>query len=232
MNQDFYIYEHIRPDTGTVFYVGKGRRGRAATYSNRSAHWNNVVNKSGGREVKYLAKDLDEELAFLCEIEAIDKYRRLGIKLVNKTNGGEGTSGYSYVMSEKHKNKIAAAKTGIPRPTEMVERMRKTKTGKLTGADNPFFGKKHTEKTKEIIRQKSASRTHTKEAKAKISATLLENAKKSKLSKPVYCITNGVTYFSAGDAARKLNLNRQCISLVCNKKMHHSGGYKFEWSSK
>ena len=25
----FYVYEHIRPDTGDVFYVGKGKSGRA-----------------------------------------------------------------------------------------------------------------------------------------------------------------------------------------------------------
>ena len=27
----FYVYEHIRPDTGEVFYVGKGLRKRAST---------------------------------------------------------------------------------------------------------------------------------------------------------------------------------------------------------
>jgi hypothetical protein len=230
--EKFYIYEHVRPDTGAVFYVGKGCRERANVSVGRSKHWKNVVDKAGGREVRFLAKNLDEELAFLCEIEAIDKYRRLGVKLVNLADGGGGSTGYTFAMSDEHKQKIAQAKTGVPRPPEVVKKMRQTKTGKLTGADNPFFGKHHSEETKEVLRIKSGSRKHTEEVKQKITATLLENAKTSKLSKPVLCLTNGKTYFSIREAARQLQLNNQCISLCCHGKIHHTAGYKFEWSNK
>lgn len=228
----YYVYEHIRPDTGAVFYVGKGRGYRATTRSKRNAHWQNVVKKANGVKVRYLAKDITEELAFLCEAEAIDKYRRLGVYLVNKTDGGEGSSGYTFKMSEDHKNKISAAKTGVPRPIEMVEKMRASKKGKLTGAENPFFGKRHTEKTKELLRLKSGQRTHSEQAKAKIRESLLQTYASHGKSKPVYCITNGQTYFSINDAARRLGLHRRCVTMVCNKEMHHTAGYKFEWSKK
>jgi hypothetical protein len=207
--EKFYVYEHIRPDTKAVFYVGKGCGNRAFTSFGRNKHWNNIVNKNQGKEVCFLAKDLDEELAFLCEIEAIDKYRRLGIKLVNKTNGGEGVSGMFF--SKEHKQKLSEAKQGIK---------------------NNFFGKQHSEKTKEILRVKSGSRKHTNKAKAKIKKTIIETYKNHSKSKPVFCVTNGVTYFSTREAARQLNLHRQCVSLCCQKKIHHTAGYKFEWSIK
>lgn len=230
--QKFYVYEHIRPDTGAVFYVGKGCRNRATTSSRRSQHWQNVVAKVGGREVRYIVKNVDEELAYFCEEEALDKYKRLGVRLTNKTDGGGGTNGYRFTMSNEHKQKISQAKIGVSRPKEMVERMKATKKGKLTGKDNPFFGKHHTEETKELLRIKAGQRNHSEEAKIKISQALLKTYATHKKCKPVYCITNGVTYWSISEAARQLNLQIACISLVCNKKMHHSGNYKFEWSKK
>ena len=230
--QKFYVYEHIRPDTGAVFYVGKGCRYRATAYSRRSQHWNNVVAKAGGREVRYLATDIDEELAYLCEQEAIDQYKRIGISLINKTDGGGGSNGFRFTMTEEHKRKIAAAKTGVPRPKEVVERMKASKKGKLTGADNPFFGKHHSEKTKQLLRKSKEGFSHTEEAKAKIKEALVRTYSTHSKSKPVFCTTNGVTYFSLNDAARQLGLHRRCITMVCNKEMHHTAGYKFEWSAK
>jgi hypothetical protein len=185
MNQDFYIYEHIRPDTGAVFYVGKGCKKRAFHFYGRSEYWHRVVNKYGKPNVNIVAQNLTEELAFLAEQEYIDVLKRRGIKLINLSNGGSGTSGH-----------------------------------------------KHTDKTKEVLRQKSGARSHTTEAKKKISKSVIKTYKTHKKSRPVYCITNNKTYFSLNEAARQLNLHRRCITMVCNKEMHHTGGYKFEWSSK
>jgi len=230
MTTGFYVYEHRRKDSGMVFYVGKGCGRRAVVSDRRSAHWKSVVAKSGGFEVCHLVTGVDEELSLLAEIEAIDKYRRIGVRLVNKTDGGEGTSGFCYVMQDEHKRKIAAARIGKPRPREMVERMRAAKTGRNTGADNPFYGKRHTEETRAILRAKSGSRTHTDEAKQKIKQSALKAYEKHPKSRAVHCLTNGVTYFSLSDAARQLGLHRRCITMVCNKEMHHTAGLKFEWS--
>lgn len=46
--------------------------------------------------------------------------------------------------------------------------------GKLTEV-NPFFGRKHTEETKEILRRKSSEKRHTEESKQKISKSLNEH---------------------------------------------------------
>jgi hypothetical protein len=106
----FCVYEHIRPDTNKVFYVGKGSGRRAQSKHRRNQHWNNIVGKTGGFSVNILVENVDEEFAFLAEMERIDQLNRLGYKLANKTEGGEGPSGYRH--TDEAKKKIAEAQMG------------------------------------------------------------------------------------------------------------------------
>lgn len=122
----FYVYEHIRNDTNAIFYVGKGKANRAYAKRDRNEYWKNIVNKTE-YTVRFVAKDLDEELAYLVEEERIDQLKRLGIKLTNLTLGGEGASG-----GENHHM------WGKPHP----QRGSKRPYGKYKrGADNPRYGK-------------------------------------------------------------------------------------------
>jgi hypothetical protein len=89
----YYVYEHLRKDNGSVFYVGKGNGNRANKVKGRNKYWQNVVNKAGGFSVRLVVKDIDEELAFLVETERVNQYIKLGIKTCNLTSGGEGASG-------------------------------------------------------------------------------------------------------------------------------------------
>ena len=102
----FYVYEHIRLDTNEVFYVGKGtgRRAYETKGDRRSEHWKRVHNKVGSY-VKLLVENVDEELAFLVEIERIDQLKKLNTPLINKTIGGDGATGYKH--SEESKAKIS-----------------------------------------------------------------------------------------------------------------------------
>ena len=123
----FYVYEHIRNDTNSIFYVGKGKANRAYTARNRNDHWHNVVNKAQGFTVKFVVKDVDEELAYLAEEERIDQLKRLGIKLANINVGGSGVG-----SGDKH------PMWGKPHP----QRGSKRPYGKYKrGADNPRYGK-------------------------------------------------------------------------------------------
>jgi hypothetical protein len=123
----FYVYEHIRNDTNSIFYVGKGKANRAYTARNRNEHWHNVVNKAQGFTVKFVVKDVDEELAYLAEEERIDQLKRLGIKLANINAGGAGVG-----SGDKH------PMWGKPHP----QRGSKRPYGKYKrGADNPRYGK-------------------------------------------------------------------------------------------
>lgn len=123
----FYVYEHIRNDTNAIFYVGKGKNERAYRINNRNEYWKNIVNKCNGFTVRFVAKDLDEELAYLCEQERIDQLKRLGIKLANINVGGAGVG-----SGDKH------PMWGKPHP----QRGSKRPYGKYKrGSDNPRYGK-------------------------------------------------------------------------------------------
>jgi hypothetical protein len=122
----FYVYEHIRNDTNAIFYVGKGKKERAYRVNDRNEYWKNIVNKTG-YTVRFVVKDVDEELAYLVEEERIDQLKRLGIKLTNLTLGGEGASGGKnhHMWGKPHPDK------GSKRPYGKYKR----------GADNPMYGK-------------------------------------------------------------------------------------------
>jgi hypothetical protein len=155
----FYVYEHLRNDIGTIFYVGKGVGNRSNVSSKRNQHWKRIVAKSGGFSVRITTKNLDEELAFLAEMERIDQLKKLGVNLCNMTDGGEGLSGYVV-------------------PDDVRQKLRKRMLGnKLT------FGKKFSDLTKEkmssvlIGNKRSLGRMHSQETKEKMSKAMLGKQK-------------------------------------------------------
>lgn len=104
----FYVYEHIRKDTGAVFYVGKGSKDRCFIEKGRNRYWKNVVNKSNGFCVRFIVKNVNEEFAYFVEQERIDQYKRLGKSLTNLTGGGEG----SFNASEETRKKMSESHSG------------------------------------------------------------------------------------------------------------------------
>lgn len=102
-NNMYLVYQHRKADTNEIFYVGKGKKRRPTQLYGRNQYWYRTVNKHGFY-AEILVKDIDEEFALLIEKEAIDVYRKRGIKLVNITDGGEGSSGYKH--TEEHKAKL------------------------------------------------------------------------------------------------------------------------------
>lgn len=190
MKQDFYVYEHHRKDTGAVFYVGKGRKCRASNKSNRGKYWSNVCKGAGGFTISYPVNGVDEELAFLAEIELIDAYRKRGVRIVNVSDGGEGTTGW--VPTEETKRKIGEANKHTPKASgerhgmygkkhseESLTKMRESQSAREWGEKHPFYGKQHTDETKAKVsaakKGKCAGmenpfygKTHTAESLAKM----------------------------------------------------------------
>ena len=107
----FYVYEHIRLDTNTVFYVGKGKGRRCFEARRRNQHWKRVVAKAGGFDVCVVVDKIDEELAFLAEQELIAKLKSQGASLTNMTDGGEGSSGYRHTDDARTKFSETMART-------------------------------------------------------------------------------------------------------------------------
>ena len=108
----FYVYEHLRSDTGAIFYVGKGtgKRCFVKSHHHRNEFWQRTEKKAGGFCVRMVAKNVDEELAFLVEQERISQLRTVGVRLCNMTDGGDGTSGW--IKTPEWRKKIGAAHRG------------------------------------------------------------------------------------------------------------------------
>lgn len=203
MSEVFYLYEHVRQDSGAVFYVGKGCGYRASTKQGRNQYWRNVVAKAGGYEVRYAARGLSEELAHLAEVERIDQLRRLGAAITNLTDGGEGASGMKIpresverraaLMRGVARPDVSARLKGVPKTEEhrrnlaaacmgrVISEEARKKIGAATKArPSAMFGKKHSEESKARIsaavsgdRAPFLGRKHTPESLAKMSASHL-----------------------------------------------------------
>ncbi len=111
MNNNYYVYQHLRKDNGNVFYVGKGRNDRA-TYFHRNKRHDEVANEYG-MDIKYVYTNLCEEEAYQKEREVIEDLiynQGYGIDieglegdnpekfLTNQTFGSRGSIGISNPM--------------------------------------------------------------------------------------------------------------------------------------
>ena len=100
----FFTYAHYKPEGG-LFYIGKGKRRRAYAMDGRNSHWQNIVNKYGRPHVELLARWDTETEAFDHEKLLISCFRDMGFVLANKSDGGEGTSGYKHTPEQIEKNR-------------------------------------------------------------------------------------------------------------------------------
>ena len=148
----------------TPYYIGKGS-GYRINSKQRTFH---LPPKE--RRVK-LAENLSEEEAYALEAELIKKYGRIdegtGI-LRNMSAGGKGPPSpkgrVPWNKGKKHteetKQKLREAHKGKPKSPEHIQKLRENCTPpRLKGKDNPrygkpgtFLGKKHTEETKQKLR--------------------------------------------------------------------------------
>lgn len=121
----FYLYRHIRNDTGNPFYIGIGTKSKQdlkyGYYSRANAkHVDNNIWMKIAAKTTWFAEILYEsdDRAFICEKEKefIQLYGRMcdntGI-LCNLTTGGEENMGYKH--SDETRKKISDIQKGKPR---------------------------------------------------------------------------------------------------------------------
>lgn len=136
---------------GSCFYVGKGKGQRAHVLHRReNKHHSAIVNKlkSAGLvvEVRIINANLSEARAFAIEIDRIAMWRAAGIGLCNQTDGGDGCAGRKLTeesiarmrarfFSDEHRQKISAAKKGVPVPEERKARISATLTGRKSSPE-------------------------------------------------------------------------------------------------
>lgn len=93
---DFYVYVHRRLSDNKIFYVGKGKNKRAFEKSDRNSKWTNIANAHGFK-VEFAVAHMEELDALKLEQDMIAWFGKEN--LANVTDGGEGFSGYSYMLN-------------------------------------------------------------------------------------------------------------------------------------
>lgn len=160
---DYYVYEHIRNDNNTCFYVGKGH-GNRLEVKWRNEHHDRIVRKYG-MSSKIIADNLSEQEAYDLEQKTILNYvYNLGYgidiigfnnnpnekgHLTNHTFGGDGS--YGMVHSEDWKKQHSIDMGGNKNPmyginvwdsysNEKKELILKKISNSSTGKNNPMYG--------------------------------------------------------------------------------------------
>ena len=167
----FYTYAYLREDR-TPYYIGKGCGKRI--YESKGKSCRKPKDKS---RIIFLKQNLTEEEAFKHEIYMIDVFGRkdLGTGILhNRTNGGEGSSGFQHSEETKiymSKNKKGKRSTflGKSHSEDTRKKMRELKIGKYNGSRNPMFGKSHSQEVKDNISKANSDRKRTEEEKKKMS---------------------------------------------------------------
>lgn len=146
-----------------------------------------------------------EDEAFKQERLLIKSFRDSGIKLVNLTNGGEGSSGYKWTDEQKQRWILACGQNGMQ-------------------------GKEHSDETKEKIRAKALGRKISDAAKKKISEAMKvrvfsdshrknlgDAGRGGKNHAARKCIVNGIEYDCAQAAATALGVSLTTVSRKCKR---------------
>ena len=208
MERCYYVYEHIRLDNMTCFYVGKGKNDRAYE-KGRNKHHDAIASKFG-YAVVIVGENLSEKEAHNLEKEIIEEYvfelgYGIDIKgfrnctdkfyLTNATFGGEGCSGRT--VSEETKIKLRKANLGRKQSENciLINRMK-------------HFGKKHTDEAKKKIGLASIGRNAGS-----------ENWKARK----VICLNNKEIFETLTEAYRKYNIFQSDIVQCCSHIRKYSG---------
>lgn len=171
MQNIYYVYLYIKPD-GTVFYVGKGREDRYLHHlleakKSKSKDSNKlkistirkILRQGLEPEIKFVDSNLSEEQAFELEEFLISEIDRIDLgtgTLTNMTNGGEGCRGQ--IISDERKEQLRVQMTGEGNPNYGN-----------TGEKCIWWGRKHTEETKEKLRLAQLGRVMTEEHKQRMS---------------------------------------------------------------
>lgn len=199
----FYTYAYLREDR-TPYYIGKGQRRRI--YENSGKPCATPKDKS---RIIFLKQNLTEEDSFKHEIYMIALFGRkdLGTGILhNKSNGGEGTSGYIHTKETKGKiSKIHKGKKLSHQHKDILINSRK--------------GKVNSQKHNELIAKAITGITRSQETKDKISKSKLgENHPKSNWWKLTFLNGNVIILCGLDNWAKKNNYNSANIHHVYTKK--------------
>jgi hypothetical protein len=215
----FYIYYHVRHDTGEIFYIGKGSirtknfYERAYAIDRRNKIWKRIVSKTD-YEVGILCSCQTEDEAFKIEKELITLIGRKDLQkgsLCNLTDGGEGSTGL--LISDELRAKRSINSSG-PRSEVWINSIRAARKNGGNGGVVKL-GDKLSEEWKQNL------------SKAKMGDKNPHYGKTTKIARKVVG-ADGVCYPSVSAAAKDLNLNMKTLYNMLTGHRPNKTSLRFE----
>jgi hypothetical protein len=216
MENNWYVYRHVRLDKNEPFYIGIGnKKNYARAYQTepdrRNEIWCKIFNKSD-IEIEIILENLTKNQASEKEQEFIKLYGRKDLStgiLCNMTDGGDGI--WNYIMSDDTK-----------------EKMRQSKLGNK----NPNFGKSPSEETR-LKRSKSLKgQKRSEEEKHKQSLRTIKSGQAKTVDVFKYDSGEYVgRYYAIDEACRVLGFhhsNGKAV-MVAKGKRNQTHGYVFKY---
>ena len=216
MENNWYVYRHVRLDKNEPFYIGIGnKKNYARAYENkpdrRNVVWRKIFNKTN-IEIEIIIEGLTKHQASKKEQEFIMLYGRRDLGtgiLCNMTDGGDGI--WNCKRSEETKEKLRQSKLGDK---------------------NPNFGKSPSEETR-LKRSKSLTgQKRSEEEKHKQSLRTIKSGQAKSVDVFEYDSGKYVgRYYAIAEACRVLGFhhsNSKAV-LVAKGKRNQTHGYVFRY---
>jgi len=216
MENNWYVYRHVRLDKNEPFYIGIGnKKNYARAYENkpdrRNVVWRKIFNKTN-IEIEIIIEGLTKHQASKKEQEFIMLYGRRDLGtgiLCNMTDGGDGI--WNCKRSEETKEKLRQSKLGDK---------------------NPNFGKSPSEETR-LKRSKSLTgQKRSEEEKHKQSLRTIKSGQAKTVDVFKYDSGEYVgRYYAIAEACRVLGFhhsNSKAV-MVANGKRNQTHGYVFKY---
>lgn len=158
-------------------------------YGRRDLNSGNLVNKTDGGECKYSISE---------ETKQKIREKRLGTKASEDTKNKISKIHLGSKRSEETKQKMSEIQIGRRHSKETCTKISNAKKGTQVGKNNPYYGKVHSDETREKMSNNS-KRKH-----------ILLN------------IETGIFYFGLSDAAKSINISGKCL---CDRLLGKSKKY-------
>ena len=229
----YVIYEHVSPS-------GKRYIGQTCQTTNR--RWRNgngyVNNTYFYRAIKKYGWDsFEHNIIQMCK--TLDEANKAEAELIARYKTNDPAHGYN----------ISGGNDGSGKVSESTRRlMSEIRKGKFAGANNPNYGRKHTEKERQTMSQKAKEyfSSHasprlgvkaTQATRERLSISRKNSIKaqesiarlnKSK-AKKVRCIETGVVYCSTHEVERETGFRQGNIAAACRGEYEKSYGFHWEY---